>query len=384
MKRKRIIISAISDLVTDQRVHRTALTFTRQGWKVTLIGRRLKNSLPLNARRYRAFRFKLPFEKGPFFYAAFNLRLFFYLMFRKFDLLVANDLDTLLANFLAAKLKRKPILYDSHEFFTGVPELENNSFARKVWLTIERLIFPRLKYIVTVNDSIAALYSELYGKKVRVIRNIPEMPLLTGRFQKEVIRESISVENGKKLLIMQGAGINVDRGAEEAVLAMQYIDFAMLLIIGSGDVIDKLKQMVKENNLSSKVMFFNKMPFDQLMNYTRAADAGLTLDKDTNLNYRLSLPNKLFDYIHAGIPVLASYVPEVKKIVEQYNIGVVIENHEPRHIADKITYMFADPNRYNGWKANVAAAARQFSWSVEEKKLLDLTYEIFRKTYSHS
>lgn len=378
MQRKRIIISAISDLVTDQRVHRTALTYTKQGWKVTLVGRKLKNSLPLNSRRYRAFRFKLPFEKGPLFYASYNIRLFFYLMFRRFDLLVANDLDTLLANYLASVIKRKPLIYDSHEFFTGVPELERNSFARKVWLGIERLIFPRLKYIITVNDSIASLYSSIYQKEVRVIRNIPEMPLLTGEIANDEVRNSIGVEQGKKLLIMQGAGINVDRGAEEAVLAMQYIDFAVLLIIGSGDVIGKLKAMVKDHNLGDKVKFLDKMPFDQLLNYTRAADAGLTLDKDTNINYRLSLPNKLFDYIHAGIPVLASYVPEVKKIVEQYRIGVVIENHDPKHIADRITYMFADHNRYALWKQNLVAAARQLTWSVEEKKLLDITYEIFR------
>lgn len=378
MERKRIIISAISDLVTDQRVHRTALTYTKQGWKVTLIGRKLKSSMPLNARRYRAFRFKLWFEKGPLFYASYNLRLFFYLMFKKFDLLVANDLDTLLANYLASRIKRKPLLYDSHEFFTGVPELENNSFARKVWVGIERLIFPRLKYIITVNDSIASLYSGMYHKEVRVIRNIPEIPLLTGQFKREEIRKGIPVEDGKKLLILQGAGINVDRGAEEAVLAMKYIDFALLLIIGSGDVIGKLKAMVKENDLSTKVKFLDRMPFDQLMNYTRAADAGLTLDKDTNINYRLSLPNKLFDYIHAGIPVLASYVPEVKKIIEQYEIGVIIDNHDPKHIADKITFMFADNNRYALWKQNIDTAARQLSWSVEEKKLLDLTYEIFR------
>lgn len=378
MERKRIIISVISDLVTDQRVHRTALTYTKQGWKVTLVGRKLKSSMPLNARRYRAFRFQLPFEKGPLFYAAFNIRLFFYLMFSKFDLLVANDLDTLLANYLASTLKRKPLLYDSHEFFTGVPELENNSFARKVWISMERLIFPRLRYIITVNDSIAALYSKMYHKEVKVIRNIPEIPLWSNPLQVEELRNSIPVENGNKLLIMQGAGINVDRGAEETVQAMQYLDSVTLLIIGSGDVIGKLKAIVKEHHLDAKVKFLDKMPFDQLMNYTRIADAGLTLDKDTNINYRLSLPNKLFDYIHAGIPVLASFVPEVKKIVEQYNIGVVIENHDPRHIADKITFMFADNDRYATWKKNLITAARQLSWSVEEKKLLDVTYEIFR------
>jgi glycosyltransferase involved in cell wall biosynthesis len=378
MERKRIIISAISDLVTDQRVHRTALTFSKQGWKVTLIGRKLKNSLPLNARRYKAFRFKLWFEKGPLFYAAYNIRLFFYLIFKKFDLLVANDLDTLPANYLASRIKRKPLIYDSHEFFTGVPELKKNAFARKTWLTIERLIFPRLKYVITVNDSIANLYRNLYHKEVRVIRNIPEVRLLAGPFDRNEIRKNIPLDSSKKWLILQGAGINVDRGAEEAVLSMQYVDSAVLLIIGSGDVITKLKQMVRDYKLENKVAFMDKMPFDKLINYTRAADAGLTLDKDTNLNYRYSLPNKLFDYVHAGIPVLASNIVEVRRIVEEFDIGLIIENHDPRHIAEKITSMFADEDRYARWKQNILTAQRKLNWSAEEKKLLELAYEIFR------
>ncbi|MCC6384087.1 MAG: glycosyltransferase [Bacteroidia bacterium] len=377
MQRKQILISAISDLVTDQRVHRTALTCTKQGWKVTLIGRKLKKSAPLNARRYKSLRFRLWFETGPLFYATFNFRLFIYLMTHKADLLIANDLDTLLANYLASVLKRVPLLYDSHEFFTGVPELEKNQFAKKIWLKIEQFIFPKLKYIVTVNNSIAGLYQSIYNKEVKVIRNIPEIPLQYTQRSRQEIRSELGIRDDKQILILQGAGINIDRGAEELIQALQFLDQIVLLIVGGGDVIPQLKQMVKEMQLEQKVIFKEKMPFEKMMEYTRIADAGLTLDKDTNLNYRFSLPNKLFDYIHAGIPVLASSVPEVKRIVEEFDIGVLIENHNPEHIAERIRYLLSDPGQIERWKNNLKYASLKLSWSVEEKKLLIILYEIF-------
>ena len=107
------------------------------------------------------------------FYAFFNLRLFFILLFKKADVFVSNDLDTLLANYLASKFKRKTeLVYDSHEYFTEVPELTNRPGVQKIWMKIERMIFPKLTKIYTVNDSIAKIYSELYTKDIKVVRNI--------------------------------------------------------------------------------------------------------------------------------------------------------------------------------------------------------------------
>jgi glycosyltransferase involved in cell wall biosynthesis len=367
---KIIIISVITDLVTDQRVHRAAMALTKNGNTVVVVGRKLKRSLPLDSRPYKTVRFKLWFEKGFMFYATFNLRLFIFLMFNRADILLANDLDTLPANYLAARLNNMPLVYDSHEYFTEVPELENRHFVKKFWKHIEQFIFPQLKYIYTVNDSIAELYQKEYNKKVWVVRNIPDVPQLNEKSDPEKIKNDLGVDPGKKIIILQGAGINIERGAEEAVEALNYIDDAVLLIIGGGDVMPFLKEIVQQNKLEKKVIFRDKMSYQQLLNYTRAADLGLTLDKDTNLNYRNSLPNKLFDYIHANIPVLGSQVTEVKKIIEHYKIGAVIENHDPKHIAEKIKYMLTDGNRITWWKKNLALAAGELSWSNEEKKLL--------------
>jgi glycosyltransferase involved in cell wall biosynthesis len=367
---KVIIISVITDLVTDQRVHRAAMTLTNQGNKVVLVGRRLKNSLPLDTRPYKTVRFKLWFEKGPMFYASYNLRLFIFLLFNGADILLANDLDTLPANYLAARLNNMPLVYDSHEYFTEVPELENRPFVKKIWKSIEQFIFPQLKYIYTVNDSIAGLYQKEYNKKIAVVRNIPDVPQRDENPDPKKMRGDLGIDSNKKIIILQGAGINIERGAEEAVEAMNYINDAVLLIVGGGDVMPFLKEIVQVNKLEKKVIFRDKMPYWQLINYTKIADMGLTLDKDTNLNYAKSLPNKLFDYIHANIPVLGSQVTEVKKIIEEYKIGAVIENHDPEHIAEKIKFMLADEKRIEWWKRNLTLAAGELSWSKEEKRLL--------------
>lgn len=370
---KKVIISVISDLVTDQRVHRVASTLHKHGLKVTLVGRKMKRSLPLSVREYKTIRFKLWWEKGILFYASYNIRLFFFLLFKKTDVLVANDLDTLLPNFLISKLKGSELFYDSHEYFTEVPELVNRKFKQHMWRRLERFIFPRLKHVYTVNESIAAMYREKYKVSVSVVRNIPGTSNIPVALKS---KSELGLPAEKKIILYQGAGINIDRGAEEALEAMLYIHDAVLLIIGDGDVIGKLKDMCTVLNLSGKVFFIPKMAMLELRQYTLLADIGLTLDKDTNINYRFSLPNKLFDYIHAGIPVLASPLVEVKKIIDHYGIGMTTESHDPKHITDKINEMFHDEKRFAQWKENSKLAAKELCWEKEEQQLLKIFHDV--------
>ncbi len=364
------IVSVINDLSTDQRVHKVCTTLKKLGYDVTLVGRKQRKSLPLTKRDYKIKRMFLLFEKGPLFYAEYQKRLFLYLLFHKADILVSNDLDTLLPNYLISKLKGSKLVYDTHELFCEVPELQNNPIKKKMWKRIEHWIFPKLKNVFTVNDSIAKIYTEEYKVDVKVVRNTP---LLSS--QKNIQQQSkteLGLPTDKKIIVLQGAGINIDRGAEEAVQAMQYVNDSMLLIIGNGDVIDTLKKIVIDLKLSDKIKFIGKVPFEQLVQYTHHADLGLTLDKDTNINYRYSLPNKLFDYIHAGVPVLASNLVEVKKIITQYNTGDCIETHDPKHIAEKINSIFNNDSLLQTWKKNTQIAAKELNWEKEEQTLIDV------------
>ena len=365
---KKAIVSVINDLSTDQRVHKVCGTLHQLGYSVTLVGRKQRKSLPLAKRDYATKRMFLLFEKGPLFYAEYQIRLFFYLLFHRADVLVSNDLDTLLPNYLISGFTSSNLVYDSHELFCEVPELIANPAKKNTWKRLERWIFPNLKNVFTVNESIAKIYGEEYNLKLKVVRNIP---LLGDQSKiKQISKSDLGLPDDKKIIVLQGAGINIDRGAEEAVEAMQYVTDALLLIIGSGDVMDILKQMVIDLKLNEKVKFIGKVPFEKLQQFTRHADLGLTLDKDTNTNYRFSLPNKLFDYIHAGVPVLASDLVEIKKIIFQYTIGDCIENHAPQHIADKINYILNDNATLKMWKKNTKIAAADLNWETEEQQLV--------------
>ena len=366
---KRVIVAVTNDLVTDQRAHKICQFLKRTGFDVLLVGRKQRKSLPLDKRSYRTARMKLLFESGPMFYAEYNIRLFLFQLFHRSHLLVANDLDTLLATWLASRIKRNPVVYDSHEYYCGTPELVSRPFVQGIWRRIERWIFPKLKDIITVNDSIAALYEKEYGKKLHVVRNIPRKQ----NFQVSETRKDLGLPEGKNILLLQGAGINIDRGVEELVEAMQYVnDNTMLVIVGSGDVIDMLKKNVRELGLDEKIRFIPKVPFQKLKAYTVNADFGLTVDKDTNINYRYSLPNKLFDYIHAGIPVIASRLTEIEKIITQYNIGTFIENHDPQHIAEVLNKTVEDEEKQATWKKNLAKAKNDLVWENEEITLQNI------------
>ena len=362
---KKVIVSVINDLVTDQRVRKVCETLHEMGFDLVLVGRKLHNSPPVDGRPYPVRRMKLLFEKGPGFYACFQMRLFFYLLFHKAGLLVSNDLDTLLPNYLVARLKNVPLVYDSHEYFTGVPELQNSKIKRKTWKLVEQWIFPRLKDVFTVNDSIADLYAAEYGLRPVVIRNVPL------RMEKTTVksRASLGLPEDKNIIILQGSGINIQRGAEEMVEAMPFIKNAVLLIVGSGDVIGLLKKKVSQLHIEEKVLFKSRQPYKMLMRYTAAADLGLSLDKDTNINYRFSLPNKIFDYLHAGIPVLASDLVEIRKVIETYQVGDFIPDHQPQHIARKVNEIFSRPEKLVQWKQNTQKAASELNWENESKIL---------------
>lgn len=363
---KKVIVSVTNDLVTDQRVDKVCRTLGSLGFEVTLVGRRKTDSANMDIRSYQTHRMRLLWEKGPFFYAEYNLRLFFYLLGNDVQLLVSNDLDTLLANYLIHRLKSKPLVYDSHEYFTETPELVSRPRVQKIWKTIERHIFPKLGDVFTVNESIAAFYEKAYKIQLNVVRNIPplvEMPFTS-------TRDSLGLPAGKNIILMQGAGINIQRGAEEAVEAMQYLNNCVLLIVGGGDVLNLLREKTVELGLNDKVIFVPKQPYARLREYTANADIGLTIDKDTNMNYRFSLPNKLFDYIHCGLPVLASRLPEISRIIEKYKVGTFIENHDPKHIAEQISIMVSDHEQMARWKASALLASRELNWQNEEKVLI--------------
>ncbi len=369
---QKIIISVISDLVTDQRVHKVATTLQNIGYDVLLIGAKRKNSKSVEAREYKTERIVMLFQKGFMHYAEWNTRLYFKLLFsKKGDIYVANDLDTLLPNYLITTFLKKKLVYDSHEYFTEQEEVYNRKFVKKVWLKIENFIFPKLKNVYTVNNSIAEIYKEKYKVGVHVVRNIP---LVNGKIDTEIKWTDFNLTNeieNKKILLTQGVGLHTNRGIEELILSTKnFSEEFILLIVGGGLALNNFKALVEEENLQDKVKFIGVLPPIQLKQLTAKAFCGFTLDKPTCFNYLYSLPNKLFDFIHANVPIIGSNLPEVAKIIMDYKVGIVLTEVSPQLIAEAIIKISDnDYALYNYFKQNTLAAKEELNWDNESKNI---------------
>ena len=373
MHQKRVYMTVSSDLATDNRIHRTCSVLEGLGYQIYLLGRKKKNSPVMPQRNYRVRRIQLRFEKGMLFYAALNLRLFFILLFAKYDFIFANDLDTLPAAFLASRLKRKPLLYDSHELFTEVPELVNRPNVQRVWMVLEKMMVPRIGEIITVNQSIAAIFEHKYHIKSSVVRNVP----LRHEKIEAHHRSFLGLTDVQTMLIIQGSGLNVQRGIEEAVMAMPLIPSAVLFLVGDGDVIAHVKKLVIQLQLQEQVRFVGRVPYNELLKYTAAADLGLALDKPLSLNYALALPNKVFDYIQAGTPIVASALIEIETLINRHNCGVILPEVTPELIAEKINELIAKPERIAEYKTNCLKAAQFENWETEKQVLMEVVQRVF-------
>ncbi len=360
------IVSVTNDLIADHRVHKTCLLLGEMNYDVTLVGRKLNTSFHVN-RNYKTKRFKLFFNKKFLFYAEYNIRLFVFLLFKKADLLVSNDLDTLPANFIASKIKRVPLIYDSHEYFTEVPELIKRQRIKKIWQYIEKKIVTRLNFGITVNESIAEIYTNKYNIPFYAIKNVPSINNLTNNFDKTV---SLPFSDELKYILLYQGSLNIGRGLEKLIKAMKLLNNRyVLFIIGIGDIENELKKEVKTHNLSDRIIFFGKIPFENLKQITAKAHLGFSIEENLGLNYYYALPNKIFDYIHAEVPIICSDFPEMKKIIETYNIGISVSVKDEYHLAELINNALSNKEQYLFWKENCKIAKKELNWEIEKEKL---------------
>jgi len=356
------VIAVISDLSTDMRVQKHAMLLAESGWEVTLTGRETGNYPPLMLEGVKSARIRVPFRKGPGMYVFFNFFLFWRLLFRRFDLCIACDLDTLVPCYLVTKLSGRLLVYDSHEYFTGQQGLAERKIKHGIWKWTEKRILPRISYMMTVSDSIADLYRNQYGVSPVVIRNVA-LPVI---HMKPRNRNELGASDEELLVVFQGSGINEGRGALELVEAMALLERIRLVIIGSGDIIVSLRSSANESGAGDRIMFLPRMPWDEMMRYTMCCDAGLSLDEDTCVNQRYSLPNKLFDYIAAGIPAVVSPLPEVAALIGKYGCGLVIREVTPEAIAEALEKLRDDRRLLLSLREKVSEARQVLNWEKEK------------------
>jgi glycosyltransferase involved in cell wall biosynthesis len=327
------------------------------GFQVLLVGRKWPGN-PDISRPYPCKRFSLVFNSKFVFYAEYNLRLFFFLLFRKADILIANDLDTLPASFFAAKIKRCRLLFDSHEYFPETPEVFQRRFVRNFWQLTEWLFIKGCDGHYTVSSSLAEIYRKKYGLNFQVVRNLPL------RIQNPV------QDVAHPFIIYQGA-LNPGRGLELMIRTMPFIHQANLVIAGDGPEKKKLRQLVAMLQLEHRVQFTGMLLPPDLKKLTVKAAVGISIEEPLGQSYKVALPNKVFDYIQARVPVLVSDLPEMEQLVMHYRIGMVIRERTPANLSEMLNTMLSDVEKRSQWKHNLERAASELCWENES--------EIFRK-----
>ncbi|MDR0799772.1 MAG: glycosyltransferase, partial [Dysgonamonadaceae bacterium] len=209
--------------------------------------------------------------------------------------------------------------------------------------------------------SIADDYRKRYGIDMQVVRNIPFAAQKSKKRADPVILENY----GKKVLLYQGA-VNLGRGIEWVIDAMPYLDDFVFYIVGDGDRLEALRAQVEHLQLGDRVFFTGRVPFEDLAAYTAQADIGINLLENRGLNYYYSLPNRIFDFIRAGIPVLSCDFPEIRNIVAHYGTGALVDRFEPEYLAGKIRELASNPIDYKAFEI----ANAELTWENEAETLL--------------
>lgn len=360
---KHIYFTVTNDLSYDQRMHRICTSLARAGYAVTLVGRELATSLPLQEKPYRQKRLRCIFHKGFPFYAEYNLRLFFYLLTQKPDALCSIDLDTILPGLLVSALKRIPRIYDAHEYFTELKEVRTRRFVKAFWTAVERLAVPKFANGYTVSEGLAAAFGRRYGRSYAVIRNLPVLQPVTEAAPRE------------PFLVFQGA-VNEARGFEYLIPAMKSVPYK-LVVCGDGNFMQQLKALIREQGVEEKVELRGMMLPEDLRNVAARAALGIGLAEKEGTNQYHALPNKFLDYLHAGLPQVAMNFPEYQKINAQYRIAVLLDDLSVDGVATVINQTMQDKALLQEMSDNARQARLIYNWQKEEEKLLQFYAQLF-------
>ena len=320
-------------------------------------------------------RLKTVFHKGgPLKFIHFNFRLFFYLIFQPLKVLHCHDLWIMPSVYLLRLFKTFSVVYDAHEYYEGLEIFNKNRIRKKLWMMVEKRIIRSIDILITVSEPIAGLYHQKYPHlhEIEVIRNLPKQIVSSKTYHVTNLPET-----NKKLILFQGH-FKPGRGLFQLIEAMVFVKDAHLVMIGGGELENEIRRKIKDLDLQNKISLTGYIPTDQLLATTSVGDLGIVLFEKTSLNYFYALPNKFFEYIMAGIPVLASNLETFTDYMKKYDVGLTVDPANVREIADSITKMISNDKQIKIWKENANKASKILNWENESLKMNQI-YEKIRK-----
>lgn len=363
MSGRKIVFTVINDLRSDQRMDKICSALQDAGYSVTLVGRLLPDSPPLKLRKYAQVRIPCYFTKGKLFYLEYNLRLLFRLPHVRADAYSAVDMDTLWPVVRTGKKLRKKIVFDAHEYFSEVPEVISRPWVQRFWQYWEKKWIPKTDLAYTVNQSLADIFQQKFGKPFGVIRNVP------------LRQATVSNPDPDFFILYQGA-LNTGRGLEGLIRSMPQIP-CRLKIAGEGELLPKLQELTQTLKVTDRVEFLGFLPPEKLKELTGTAGIGYNVSENMGQSYYFSLNNKFFDYIQAGLPALTNDFPEYLAHLSIWKTGITVQAPEPECIVPAVQQLINNPLLMQELRDNCHKAAAEWNWEQEKDKLIALYQKLW-------
>ena len=288
----------------------------------------------------------------------------------------AHDLNGLIAIFLGSRLTNSKIVYDSHEFEIGrqLYNQEKKNWRRYMKAWMEKWLIHRTENVITVSNTIASELARInHIPKPLVVRNVPkffEFPTAG------LLRSAAGWGEDCPIILYQG-GLVKGRGIEYLMQGVAKVPEVYLAILGDGPMERNIASLAKDLAIENRLYKPGKVALNSLLEYTRDGTIGTCLYENTCLNNYYSLPNKLFEYLMAGVPVLASDFPDLRQVTLGAEAGCVVDPSNPQEIADTLRTMLSDRAKLAEMAANARRVALEsYNWEKESQKLLALYNEI--------
>lgn len=365
--KKKVLITFLGNINYDTRCKNLYNTFAANNFKVEFLG---FDWLTKDFSETHGDISIIKLKKGLFsipFYLKFIWHIKIKLITTKAEIIFAEDIYTLPFAVFFGKLKRAKVYYDSRELFGYLAGLKDKRFKQAVWKWIENLFIKRADYVIVTGQMDAEFLQKEYGlKNIILLRNLP-------RYYKPSpipdVHSQLRIAKTKKIILYQGV-ILKGRGIEKIFSALSQLPDHVFVIVGGGEFAEYYKNLATEMNINEQVIFLGKLTQDDLPKITASADVGVSLIENLSTSYYYALPNKLFEYIMAEIPVIVSNLPQMKEVVEKYNVGFVVDIDNQAELVSVLQNLSYNRSLCESIKQNCQIASQELNWEKEVSNLL--------------
>jgi glycosyltransferase involved in cell wall biosynthesis len=300
------------------------------------------------------------------FYFNFFFSLIKYLLKHKAEIYFAEDIYTLPVVYFFAKLNKAKVFYNSREIYAHLAGLRNKGVIQSIIARVERTFIHKVNEVLVTGEMDADYLKEAYGlNNLVVVRNLPKYKQEIKTFD---LREKLGIAGNEKIILYQGV-ILEGRGILFLIKILDKIKNVHFVIVGDGEFRKEFEKFANESIVKNRVHFIGAVNHEELLAYTANADIGISLIENISISYYYALPNKLFEYIMASVPILTSKLPQMEKVVSEYKVGKCVDMTNKDEVVQTLNEMLNDDEGLKKYSSNCKIASKELNWEIEFEKI---------------